>query len=860
MAPVSPSREPILVQIPPTTSPLLLPARDPINGGSSRQRRSSTDSFSLEHNRHNPDIPDDLEFVAPGQWDEATGQFTEEDEDESEDDGAFDEDDDIEDWTLEDGHVEGVPCSNIRLGAKCYQSTEFLDQLLTLLRDELGVPGWADLPNGTPSSLVQIHKISGALTNAVFFVSIPETEAEIEVTVPVQSPEPYESHENGFGTPVQRDAPRLFPATVFSELERGRNAASTPRPGQDTSSTPPQASAPETPVTTHTALPGSLRDMPFSDSPTDSPSDSAPQSPFSRPATRIEQTVLSAPTVLLRIYGPSSGSLISRKNELYILHTLSSQYGIGAHVLGTFGNGRVEEYFHSRALVKEEMRDPRVSRWIGRRMRELHSVDLEHMILPLTEAEEEKERERRHRRKMKSRSASAEPQRPGPDPLVHSSNSSTKSPVSGASIYSTSSASSVFSFGTCSSSSSNYSSYSTSSLASNSTIHSGSGRSRYSSTASSLVSSPLLLPHRTPSESAASEKKRSRRYGTGSRGRRSRAHDKLCIWENITRWTREAKLVMKELDELAQIPGFDKLLTTPSAASTPAGPSSDEHVPPLSCPSRTFAIRSTLNLPLFEQQIRLYRQFVHKIERAGGRSKRVFSHNDTQYGNLLLMTPTSGKKEDEEELERAAIREGGAHRRLIVVDFEYAGANPRGFDIANHFCEWRADYHHPSLSHSLSAHQPYPTRAERTRFLRAYVGADQGYDGPDDPQQPPNGSEDPRVERLLEEVRIWEPSSHAMWAVWGVVQAKEDLLARIQAWKDKAQRGATSSSPSPVSPGTEAELVASVKAMGLEGQDVAELVDMDDLADVGEVFDYLSYAAERMEMFRQELRQLGVVE
>ncbi|EGU13483.1 hypothetical protein RTG_00205 [Rhodotorula toruloides ATCC 204091] len=772
MAPVSPSGEPILVQIPPSTSPLLLPARDPINGGSSRQRRSSTDSFSLEHNRHNPDIPDDLEFVAPGQWDEATGQFTEEDEDESEDDGAFDEDDDIEDWTLEDGHVEGVPCSNIRLDAKCYQSTDFLDSLLTLLRDELGVPGWADLPNGTPSSLVQIHKISGALTNAVFFVSIPETEAEIEVTVPVQSPEPYEPHENGFGTPIQRDAPRLFPATVFSELERGRNAASTPRPGQDASDTPPQASTPETPVTTHTALPGSMPDMPFSDSPTDSPSDSAPQSPLSRPTTRIEQTVLSAPTVLLRIYGPSSGSLISRKNELYILHTLSSQYGIGAHVLGTFGNGRVEEYFHSRALVKEEMRDSRVSRWIGRRMRELHSVDLEHMVLPLPEAEEEKERERRHRRRMKSRSTSAEPQRP------------------------------------------------------------------------------------------ASEKKRSRRYGTGSRGRRSRAHDKLCIWENITRWTREAKLVMKELDELAQIPGFDKLLSTASAASTPAGPSSDEHVPPLSCPSRTFAIRSTLNLPLFEQQIRLYRQFVHKIERTGGKSKRVFSHNDTQYGNLLLMTPTSGKKEDEEELERAAIREGGAHRRLIVVDFEYAGANPRGFDIANHFCEWRADYHHPSLSHSLSAHQPYPTRAERTRFLRAYVGADQGYDGPDDPQQPPNGSEDPRVERLLEEVRIWEPSSHAMWAVWGIVQAKEDLLARIQAWKDKAQRSATSPSPSPspVSPGTEAELVASVKAMGLEGQDVAELVDMDDLADVGEVFDYLSYAAERMEMFRQELRQLGVVE
>jgi thiamine kinase-like enzyme len=36
---------------------------------------------------------------------------------------------------------------------------------------------------------------------------------------------------------------------------------------------------------------------------------------------------------------------------------------------------------------------------------------------------------------------------------------------------------------------------------------------------------------------------------------------------------------------------------------------------------------------------------------------------------------------EEEELERRVKREGGNHKRIIVVDFEYAGANPRGFDI-----------------------------------------------------------------------------------------------------------------------------------------------------------------------------------
>jgi choline kinase len=55
---------------------------------------------------------------------------------------------------------------------------------------------------------------------------------------------------------------------------------------------------------------------------------------------------------------------------------LSSVYGIGPRVFGTFGNGRVEEYFESSALTAGEMREPQISRWIARRMRELHRVDV----------------------------------------------------------------------------------------------------------------------------------------------------------------------------------------------------------------------------------------------------------------------------------------------------------------------------------------------------------------------------------------------------------------------------------------------------------------------------------------------------
>lgn len=58
------------------------------------------------------------------------------------------------------------------------------------------------------------------------------------------------------------------------------------------------------------------------------------------------------------------------------MHVLSSRYGIGPRVYGTFGNGRVEEFFESTTLIPSDVRDGHVSRWIGARMSELHRVDL----------------------------------------------------------------------------------------------------------------------------------------------------------------------------------------------------------------------------------------------------------------------------------------------------------------------------------------------------------------------------------------------------------------------------------------------------------------------------------------------------
>jgi choline kinase len=116
-----------------------------------------------------------------------------------------------------------------------------------------------------------------------------------------------------------------------------------------------------------------------------------------------------------------------------------------------------------------------------------------------------------------------------------------------------------------------------------------------------------------------------------------------------------------------------------------------------------------------------------------------------------------------------------AHHQYIVIDFEYAAPNPRGYDIANHFHEWRANYHHPTLSHSLQPHFPYPDRAQRENFYRAYLSVE--VDGRNGEEIMRNRKDIPieKVEALEREVRIWSPACSVFWSLWGIVQAEEQV-------------------------------------------------------------------------------------
>jgi len=202
----------------------------------------------------------------------------------------------------------------------------------------------------------------------------------------------------------------------------------------------------------------------------------------------------------------------------------------------------------------------------------------------------------------------------------------------------------------------------------------------------------------------------------------------------------------------------------------------------LALPAVKASVRAKINLDAFRVQWEKYMQWLNDVESREGASRRVFAHNDTQYGNLLRLA----KRE----------RNIPEHRQIVVVDFEYASPNPAAFEIANHFHEWTANYH-SSIPHILD-HSKYPTLEERRNFYSAYIAhafptlAD--------------ADKDKMMDILDSQVRAWSPASHAVWALWGIVQAREEL----------------------------------------------------DTCENELEFDYIGYAQCRFESFRREIRALGV--
>ncbi|KAL4076367.1 kinase-like domain-containing protein [Scleroderma yunnanense] len=162
--------------------------------------------------------------------------------------------------------------------------------------------------------------------------------------------------------------------------------------------------------------------------------------------------------------------------------------------------------------------------------------------------------------------------------------------------------------------------------------------------------------------------------------------------------------------------------------------------------------RAALDMDNFTQHWTRYMHWISRVEKVEDPSRRVFAHNDIHGGNLLKVNRKLPKGTPE-------------HHQIVMVDFEYAGPNPRALDIANHFQEWTADYQ-SSAPHVLDPSR-YPTFEERYNFYEAYLSHAGTTNSVDDREA--------SIIRLEREVHIWRPACNAVWAVCNIVMDKDQV-------------------------------------------------------------------------------------
>jgi len=145
----------------------------------------------------------------------------------------------------------------------------------------------------------------------------------------------------------------------------------------------------------------------------------------------------------------------------------------------------------------------------------------------------------------------------------------------------------------------------------------------------------------------------------------------------------------------------------------------------------------------------------------------VFSHNDINCGNILV-------RDDPESWDP-----------VVLIDFEFAAYNYRGFDLANHFIEWIYDYGTKTFPYFSKNESKYPTRAQMERWVKRYLEV---YEEQKSLQDENNlhhkrnqvrtkgivGKE--KMEDILDEIAAYSLASHLLWVVWACKQAQTSSI------------------------------------------------------------------------------------
>ncbi|EOR04242.1 hypothetical protein E3P77_00166 [Wallemia ichthyophaga] len=262
------------------------------------------------------------------------------------------------------------------------------------------------------------------------------------------------------------------------------------------------------------------------------------------------------------------------------------------------------------------------------------------------------------------------------------------------------------------------------------------------------------------------------------------------VWDNISSWLTPASVVLKRMSRVKF---------------------------PQNHPY--YNLVEDINLPLLIQEFNAYEDYLREFEEEVKPSPLVFCHNDTQPGNILLL--------DRKPVDKPS------HHKICVIDFEYAAPNARGYDLANHFTEWRYDYHHDTLSWKpiLS----YPSYQDRRAFYEAYMSESEKQPG--------------WIERLEDERKTWSPASLAMWGIWAIVQSRDQVKAMGSKFGTTVPSLNTSAGAD--------------MAVNLEEKTSAVVLDDESSSDEetpeesgGDDFEYLLYAKAKIDAFREEFYSL----
>ncbi|PAV62611.1 hypothetical protein WR25_10408 [Diploscapter pachys] len=146
-----------------------------------------------------------------------------------------------------------------------------------------------------------------------------------------------------------------------------------------------------------------------------------------------------------------------------------------------------------------------------------------------------------------------------------------------------------------------------------------------------------------------------------------------------------------------------------------------------------------------------------------------FCHNDLQEGNILLPKASSGNirlpslSDERISMGNSLSAFNPADPKLVLIDFEYASYNYRGFDFANHFVEWTIDYEAEDHPYYSINNDQFPSEDSMLEFFISYL-REQG--------STPENQLYPRAEGLVKETMPFVPVSHLFWGVWGLLQVE----------------------------------------------------------------------------------------